>query len=103
MLNTRKEPNTQMLMPSHVFINSKNNLGRHKTKEGIHTHNHNNKLLGQMDLETLKNLTEYLDSYTYPKDFNLEQRAKLRRQTLLYFLRDGRLFRKNRKNQEQPL
>jgi transposase InsO family protein len=56
-----------------------------------------------MDLETLKNLTEYLDFYIYPKDFTLDQKAKLRRQALLYFLRDGRLFRKNRKNPEQPL
>ena len=56
-----------------------------------------------MDLETLKILTEYLDSYTYPKDFTLEEKAKLRRQALLYFLRDNKLFRKNRKNPKQPL
>src|SRR6266487_5825213 len=56
-----------------------------------------------MDLETLRILTEYLDIYTYPEDFSLPQKAKLRRQALLYFLRDNRLFRKNRKNPEQPL
>ena len=56
-----------------------------------------------MDLETLTILTEYLNHYTYPKDFSLPQKAKLRRQALLYFLRDGRLYRKNRKNNEQPL
>ena len=56
-----------------------------------------------MDLETLRILTEYLDTYTYPEDFSLPQKAKLRRQALLYFLRDGKLYRKNRKNNEQPL
>ena len=56
-----------------------------------------------MDLKTQTILTEYLESFTYPKDLSLEEKTKLRRQALLYFLRDGKLYRRNRQKPEQPL
>jgi len=56
-----------------------------------------------MDLKTQTILTEYLESFTYPEDLSLEEKTKLRRQALLYFLRDGKLYRRNRQKPEQPL
>src|SRR5215467_8313393 len=56
-----------------------------------------------MDLETLKILTAYLDFNTYPSDFTADQRAKLRQQAIPYFLRDGKLYKTNKHNPEQPL
>src|SRR6185369_9848063 len=56
-----------------------------------------------MDLKTQTILTEYLESFTYSKDLSLEEKTKLKRQALLYFLRDGKLYRRNRQKPEQPL
>ena len=56
-----------------------------------------------MDLETLRILMAYLDFNTYPLNYSAEQRAKLRRQAIPYFLRDSVLYKRNKKNEEQPL
>lgn len=55
-----------------------------------------------MDLETLKILTNYLENFSYPQHFSLDQKTKLRKQASQYFLRDGKLYKNNRRKPEQP-
>ena len=55
-----------------------------------------------MDLETLKNLMDYLDNSTYPQHFNYDQKNKLKRQAQQYFVRNQTLYKKNRQKPDQP-
>src|SRR5579883_1396784 len=56
-----------------------------------------------MDLKTLKDLTDYLETSTYPQYFNSEQKSKMKRQAQQYLVRNGILYKRNRQNSEQPL
>jgi Integrase zinc binding domain/Integrase core domain len=56
-----------------------------------------------MDLKTLKDLTDYLETSTYPQYFNSEQKSKMKRQAQQYLVRNGTLYKRNRQNSEQPL
>jgi len=54
-------------------------------------------------LKTLKDLTDYLETSTYPQYFNSEEKSKMKRQAQQYLVRNGILYKRNRQNSEQPL
>ena len=54
-----------------------------------------------MDLKTLKDLMDYLETSIYPQYFNSEQKSRMKRQARQYLVRNGILYKKNRQNSEQ--
>ena len=48
-----------------------------------------------MDLKTLKDLTDYLETSTYPQYFNSEEKSKMKRQAQQYLVRNRTLYKKN--------
>ena len=55
-----------------------------------------------MELETYTNLINFLDKEIYPPDYTTEQRKQLRKKAIYYFVRQNKLFKRNRKENERP-
>jgi len=56
-----------------------------------------------MDLKDYNAFIDYLLNHNYPSNFTTNEKQKLSRQALQYIVDNGILFKKNKRNPEQPL
>src|SRR4051812_44756917 len=55
-----------------------------------------------MDLDTYSDLINFLDKGIYPPNNSDKQRKQLRKKAIHYFVRQNKLYKKNRKENERP-
>ena len=56
-----------------------------------------------MDLNLYYNLVKYLSDLIYPESSTDEEQRKIRSQSKYFIVREGILYKKNRKNPQRPL